>query len=476
MGSLLLLYYNQLVGLPAHYVTYALSITVIFDAFWDPMVGQISDGWRSKWGRRHPFMYLSALPAAATLFMLFNPPTGLGWSDELMVLYMFVMVVLARSTISLYEVPATALTPELAPQYDQRTALLSYRYFFGVFAGSGAAFMGLQLFLKDTVDAEGHRIPGQLYQPGYSPYALAVGVIMIVSILVACLATHKFIPFLHKPEIRRPKIFDILREMFSTLSNRNFLVVTLSALISGMGAGLAGGLSIYFTTFFWKLGAQQLSYIVLGTVAASFIALILAPAVSKAMGKKAACVTMFACGLCISVAPIGLRLIGVIPDSWIGSDILALFLFGDRVVASTFSTCGAILVASMIADVVEESQLKTGRRSEGLLLSADNVLQKIVGALAGIIPGLLLTYVGMPENAKPHTLDPAIMNNLALIYLPCTAAFSGLAIATLMFYRIDRGVHEGNLRRLREAAAAGETAVERGDTLEEGVTAPNKPI
>jgi hypothetical protein len=45
-----------------------------------------------------------------------------------------------------------------------------------------------------------------------------------------------------------------------------------------------------------------------------------------------------------------------------------------------------------------------------------------------------------------------------------------------MFYRIDRGVHEGNLRRLREAAAAGETAVERGDTLEEGVTAPNKPI
>ena len=157
------------------------------------------------------------------------------------------------------------------------------------------------------------------------------------------------------------------------------------------------------------------------------------------------------------------------------SCVLALFLLGDRVIASTFSTCGAILVASMIADVVEESQLKTGRRSEGLLLSADNVLQKIVGALAGIVPGFLLTYVGMPEKANPATLDPSIMTNLALIYLPATATFSALAIASLMFYRINRGAHEENLRKLGQAAAAGESAAEAESPVAEGVTAPGKP-
>src|SRR5690242_19790291 len=101
--GLLLLYYNQIVGLPPHWVSIGLAVTVFFDAFWDPMIGQISDNWRSRWGRRHPFMYFAALPSALTLVALFNPPTGL--SEPLLTVYMVVMVLAAKATISMYEVP-----------------------------------------------------------------------------------------------------------------------------------------------------------------------------------------------------------------------------------------------------------------------------------------------------------------------------------------------------------------------------------
>src|SRR5512141_999748 len=74
--GLLLLFYNQIVGLPAEWVSLALAISLVIDAIWDPIFGQISDNFRSPWGRRHPFMYASALPFAICWTLLFYPPSG----------------------------------------------------------------------------------------------------------------------------------------------------------------------------------------------------------------------------------------------------------------------------------------------------------------------------------------------------------------------------------------------------------------
>lgn len=61
---LLLLYYSQVLGLPQHLVGAGIFIALLFDAVTDPIVGAASDNLHSRWARRHPFMYASALPAA----------------------------------------------------------------------------------------------------------------------------------------------------------------------------------------------------------------------------------------------------------------------------------------------------------------------------------------------------------------------------------------------------------------------------
>ena len=92
---------------------------LVLDAFIDPMVGILSDRTRSRWGRRHPWMYASALPIAIGWLLLWNPPAGgprrclLGW--------LFVTAVITRSAVSCFEVPSQALTPELTTDYDERT-------------------------------------------------------------------------------------------------------------------------------------------------------------------------------------------------------------------------------------------------------------------------------------------------------------------------------------------------------------------
>ena len=72
-SAFLLFYYNQVLGLPAESAGLAIAISLIFDAVTDPMIGSVSDRWQSPLGRRHPFMYASALPLGISFYFLFAP-------------------------------------------------------------------------------------------------------------------------------------------------------------------------------------------------------------------------------------------------------------------------------------------------------------------------------------------------------------------------------------------------------------------
>ena len=103
--SFLLLFYNQVVGLPAASVGIAILIAMLVDSLLDPIIGHVSDNWRGKWGRRHPMMYASAIPAALSFLLLWNPPQG--WSDTALLGYLIVVAVIARTCITVYEIPSS---------------------------------------------------------------------------------------------------------------------------------------------------------------------------------------------------------------------------------------------------------------------------------------------------------------------------------------------------------------------------------
>jgi hypothetical protein len=128
--SFLLIYYNQVVGLPAGLVASAILLALVADSLLDPLIGQLSDGLRSRWGRRHPFMYASALPTAGSFLLLFMPPAD--WSQGALFGYIVVTSILVRTFIALYEIPSSALGPELSADYDERTAIMAYRYMFAI--------------------------------------------------------------------------------------------------------------------------------------------------------------------------------------------------------------------------------------------------------------------------------------------------------------------------------------------------------
>ena len=153
--------------------------------------------------------------------------------------------------------------------------------------------------------------------------------------------------------------------------------------------------------------------------------------------------------------PIGLRILGVMPEN--GTNLLFGILIIDFMANGAMAIMTGVMLQSMIADVVEDSEVKTGRRSEGLLFSADNLFKKIVSGVGVFTSGVLLAYVAFPQGAKPGEVDPDLLRNLALIYLPTIGGFYAVAITCLFLYRIDKTTHEENLRKLQEGAMEART-------------------
>ncbi len=132
--SIISQYLFIVIGVPAVLIGGAIMISQVVDAFVDPLLGQWSDNVRTPWGRRHPFMYAAAIPGALAFYALWHPPTA--WPLGQLFGYMVVVLIIVRFFNAMYEIPSSALAPELAPGYDDRTALQAYRFVFGI-AGAG---------------------------------------------------------------------------------------------------------------------------------------------------------------------------------------------------------------------------------------------------------------------------------------------------------------------------------------------------
>ena len=443
LTSALMLFFNQVIGLPAAWVGATMMLTLIFDAICDPLIGEWSDHTRSRWGRRHPFMYAAAVPAAVAFYFLFNPPAA--WSQINLLVYMAAMLVTVRILLSLYEIPSSALGPELTLDYDQRTSLISSRFFFGTLGGAGMSFLALQVFLRKDAT---HPL-GLLNRVGYSQTAVAASIAIFLSIMISCVGTHRFIASLvHEPRIRgtwREK----LTEVSGTLTNRSFLALTISGIVGAISAGLRQGLDFYISAYFFELTPAQMSYLAVAALLAAFAGVILAPAFSRWFGKKPAMIGVFFASLFASITPITLRLLGLLPAN--GTTALFVIVFVFTFVAATLGLSGFIIVSSMMADVVEDSAVSTGQRSEGLLFAANGLISKCVTGVGTFFGSLILAWVSFPQRATPGQVDPAILRHLGMVFVPIVAIFSATAIAVLMFYDIDRSKHERNIERLESA-------------------------
>ncbi len=436
----LMIFYTTVVGLEPALAGLAILCALVFDAINDPIVGYWSDNTRSRFGRRHPFMYAAAIPVAVTYFLLWNPPeltqTGLFF-------YLLCIAVLIRTLITFYETPSSALMPELTNDYDERTSIQAWRLFF---AWAGGTMMTVFVFGVLLVPTEEYTI-GTLNREGYARYGVIASVVMLLSILVSTASTHHRIPQLRQPErAERRSIGRVYREVFETLSERSFLALFFAMLFAAVATGLTAALSFLMLTYFWEFSSEQIFLWTALVVVSSVIGLIVAPRLTKRLGKKRSVLVLGAVAFTIAPLPVILRLLGWFPEN---GDPLTFILVAS---INTFDL-GLIIAlqaisSSMVGDLVDQSELKTGRRSEGVFFAAITFVRKSNQGIGAFLAGIILQVVGLPARATPDEVSPEVIWNLGAWLVPSQYFLWTLLLVAMSRYGIDRDQHEANLKDL----------------------------
>ena len=449
----LLLFYAQVIGLDSRLVSLAIMIALIADALSDPVVGYLSDNFRSKWGRRHPFMYAAVIPIVVSYYFLWVPPTGL--SQAQLFWYVVVLSISIRTIITFYETPNAALAAELTQDYDQRSSLFSWRYYFGWSGGNIMTVVSFSLIFPAFATAA---IPnGQFNPAAYQTYALIACAIIFVSVMVSSLGTHRDIKHLPKAPPQRTLTLKIMfSEIWETFQSRSFAALFIASLLGYVASGLGAGLAFYFSTYYWGFSPPQIAMITAGVFISAMIGAPIAAYASRTLGKRRGAIIIGLIAYIGSPLPIFLRLFDLMPDN--GDPLLFYIIFVATTIDVALIICYQVLAASMLADLVEDAELRTHRRSEGLFFAASTFMRKWGEGLGIVVAGFVISIAGIAVGAQQGEVSEETLVRLAVIYMPLYLGFYLAMVFSISRYRLDRSGHEQNLRRLGERRLAEQNA------------------
>lgn len=434
------LFYNQVLGLSGTLAGLAVTISVFFDGVADPFVGSLSDRWRSKLGRRHPFLYAAPIPLALTFYLLYAPPEGL--TGISLFLWFTTFATLHRLAMTVYQVPHLALGAELSKDYHQRSIIMSYATMFMVVGGASTYFYGWTWFSK---------IPGGTsVRDGYAGMAAGVALISSLSILLSAHFTRDQIPHLVQPPPPKEPLSlgQLWREIQDCLSNRNYRMLLLGLFFVSASTGTRETVTSYTNLFFWELPEEKIRVFGLASPPAYLLAFILTWRFHRAFDKRNTLVYALVLLTAASTLPVCLRLMGLMPAN--GSSALVgvlslftlFFYFGLAIMM--------ISALSALADIADEHELNTGRRQEGMFYAARTLFGKLSSGFGHIVAGAAIDLIHFPTGAKPGQVAEDIVIKLGLIDGPIGALPSLIGIYFYAQYRINRQQHTEIQRALRE--------------------------
>lgn len=428
-----------MLGVPGYLASLALAIAMLWDAASDLLLGHWSDKTSSPLGRRHPFMYAALLVLPISFYGLFSPLIEL--NDDNTFWYVLVMAIIIRTGTTLFEVPSTAMLPDLEKDYDRRNKWLALRYAFGWYGGNGLHTINFWFWVGAY---------GVAVQTGYTIYATVGACIIALVIILSSFGTQHIMAELPRPKdtFRFREIARELRQIFQSVRNRNFAALFFYGLIVGIAGGLGMALYLYNTTYFFGFTGKMIATTGFAVLLSPAIAYWAAPYFGSRYGKKNAAIGAILVNISLYPIPYILLLTGFWPGlgSWLSLSLYTVFIVAEVVC----SIIGGVLLDSMMADVVEDSEITTSRRSEGLFYAARGFAGKAISAGGIIGAGTIVSLVGLDGVTSLEQVTYEIRLDLATLFLPLYCSLFLIGLWCVSLYRINRDDHNQNLETLAQ--------------------------
>jgi len=449
ISAFALLYYVQVLGLNSKAAGLALSISMLWDAVSDPIMGHITDNTRSRYGRRHPYILAGGIFLAVSFFFLWSIPAFVRGPSALF-LYILTVNLIVRTAWTIFGVPYYALGFEVCTGYDDRARLQSVRFVFNMTMNLLFNAGGWVIFFSDRLGAGGALVDGTTVRSNY-PRMGAVLALAALGLIIICFFSTKRYAYdtSGSREIKGNSIRAFYADMRDILRDRRAIIVFLFFGAAQLGMMLVAQSQLFTYRFFMKFPDVQKTVVHGATMVGFAIGALLATPLVRRLDKKPAA----GVGVALSVtANLMLLLI-------FGGGLLApgtVFTFSPSVpvvggvtiplAALVFAFFGAMYWAgsgllapvamSMIADISEINKHRTGVLKDGSYAAMFSFFQKSALSVGLLITGQMLDWAGIVPEAAVQTAGAARRVALATFISGPTMAL--IALLLILVYPVNR--------------------------------------
>ena len=405
-----------------------MALPRLVDALTDPAMGYISDHSKLRWGRRRPFIFFGALGAGLVFALLWQLPAG--YSANFYFWYFLIGSTLFYLAYTVYATPWVALGYEMTPDYNERTRLMGVSNFMGQFAWVAVpwfyAFMENDNLFPDSVT-------------GARWLAVYVGIFAAVfGIVPALLCRERMKAIAEKEDADAPRglghnLANFFRGFLTTMRFKPFLLLCGATFLVFNGFMLVSAFTSYVIIYYIYGGDKDLGARLMGwngtlSAIATFLVIILTTWLGTHIGKKktfflATGISVFGYLLkwfCYSKSDPYLLLV---PTPFIAFGLGALF----------------VLMGSMIADVCDFDELRTGQRREGMYGAVFWWVVKLGMALALALSGYALNFTGF-DVALGGGQSEQTLFLMRVLDVGVPALASLLAIALVAWYPLTEAM------------------------------------
>jgi glycoside/pentoside/hexuronide:cation symporter, GPH family len=450
VNNFAMLFFTQVLGLSAAYAGMALSITLLWDAVTDPVMGHITDNTRSRFGRRFPYLFAGGVALAVTFFLLWAFPLRLS-SPVLIFWAVLVLNLLMRTALTVFVVPYAALGFEICPEYVDRARLQGVRYFLNQMVNLVFGAFAWSMFFKDSISETGERVDGTLIASNYLMMAavLSVGILLLVGICIA--VTRRYAKDSRSMRMEGTGLKDFFNDIAAIFRDRLAWFVFAFFAVSNLAMVLVGMMQMFTYVHFMQFNAGEKTFVHgVGMVAFALGSLGLNRLVRRFDKKPAGYI-----GIAVSMAG-GLALFAVFSGGLVDPGLtwtaagcqipLAVLIFA-LFQGMWWGGCGVLvpLATSMIADVSAINAHRTGLLKDGSYSAVFSFFLKASSAVGLLLTGWMISGAGIVAGGDVQTAEAA--GNVALLTF-----LSGPLVALLSFFILKKyPINGAFMKKLEES-------------------------
>ena len=429
-------------------ITGLVVVIRIAEIFIDPLLGNIIDNTKTKWGRFKPWQLIGGTVSAVLLVLVYTGLFGLVNVNTTLFIVLFVITFIVLDVFySLRDISYWCMIPALSSDSHERSTYTAL----GSFGGS-IGYNGLTIVVIPIVTYFSYIFTGkhQESQSGWTCFAIIVAILGVLTVCSVAFGTKESTSTL------RAKAEDNggpLAAFKALAQNDQLLWVALSYLLYAIANVATTGVLMYMFKFILNNSA---AYSIVGVVSviAGIIMAPLYPILNKRIPRR----YLYLGGMVLMVLGYLLFIVGTNNLAVVTVGLVFFYL------PQTFIQMTAIL---SLTDSIEYGQLKNGKRNEAVTLSVRPMLDKIGGALSNGITGFIAVAAGMTGNATAADMTPSNIHTFEICAFYVPLILIVLSLLVFMFkVKIDEKMHAKIVKELEAKLASGEIVDDEAQTAE----------